>query len=139
MDVIDEVTEEELNAFLDDSKPFSTALEKISESSLDHEFEEFIAIKIKEISEQEEEVEDNFDELPLEENLRIKNSIQDAPTDLMMKPLPKHLEYAFLEKESLLLVVISALLKDDEKKRLVFALNKHKEAFAWKTSHYSRN
>nr|GFB41105.1 reverse transcriptase domain-containing protein [Tanacetum cinerariifolium] len=78
--------------------------------------------------------EDNFEELPLEENLRIKNSIQDQPTDLVMKPLPKHLEYAFLEKESLLPVFISALLKDDEKKRLVFVLKKNKEAFAWKTS-----
>ncbi|GJX98584.1 hypothetical protein Tco_0355603 [Tanacetum coccineum] len=62
-----------------------------------------------------------------------KNSIQDPPTDLVMKPLPKHLEYAFLEKESLLLVVIFALLKDDEKKSLVSILKKHKEAFAWKT------
>ncbi|GJX63265.1 reverse transcriptase domain-containing protein [Tanacetum coccineum] len=51
-----------------------------------------------------------------------------------MKPLPKHLKYTFLEKESLLPVVISALLKDDEKKRLVSVLKKHKEAFAWKTS-----
>ncbi|GJU78299.1 reverse transcriptase domain-containing protein [Tanacetum coccineum] len=75
MDVIDEVTEEELDALLHDSKPFSTTSEKISESSLDHEFKEFMAIKIKEIPKQEEEVEDYFKELPLEENLRIKNSI----------------------------------------------------------------
>ncbi|GKG60993.1 hypothetical protein Tco_0616809, partial [Tanacetum coccineum] len=72
----------------------------------------------------------NFKELPLKENLRIKNSIQDPTTDLVMKPLPKHLEYAFLEKESLLLVVISVLLKDNEKKRLVSVLKKHKEAFS---------
>ncbi|GJV79840.1 reverse transcriptase domain-containing protein [Tanacetum coccineum] len=134
VDVIDEVTEEELDALLDESKPFSTTSEKISESSLNYEFKEFMAILIEEIPEQEEEVEDNFEELPLEENLRIKNSIQDLPTDLVTKPLPKHLECAFLEKESLLLVVISSLLKDDEKKRLVFVLKKHKEAFAWKTS-----
>ncbi|GJT29376.1 reverse transcriptase domain-containing protein [Tanacetum coccineum] len=93
-----------------------------------------MAIKIEEIPEQEKEVENNFKELPFEENLRIKNSIQNPPTDLVMKPLPKHLEYTFLEKESLLLVVISALLKDDEKQRLVSVLKKHKEAFAWKTS-----
>ncbi|GKE70649.1 hypothetical protein Tco_1528721 [Tanacetum coccineum] len=43
MDVIDEVTEEELDALLDDSKQFSTISEKISESSLDKEFEEFMA------------------------------------------------------------------------------------------------
>ncbi|GJS47550.1 hypothetical protein Tco_0597671 [Tanacetum coccineum] len=76
------ITEEELDALLDDSKLFSTTSEKISESSLDHEFKEFMAIKIEEILEQEEEVEDNFEELPLEENLRIKNSIQDPPTGL---------------------------------------------------------
>ncbi|GJX88030.1 reverse transcriptase domain-containing protein [Tanacetum coccineum] len=50
-----------------------------------------------------------------------------------MKPLPKHLEYAFLEKDSLLLVIISTLLKDNEKKRLVPVLKKNKEVFAWKT------
>ncbi|GKA37495.1 hypothetical protein Tco_0724060 [Tanacetum coccineum] len=93
-----------------------------------------MAVDVKEIPEQEEEVEDNFEEFPLEEKLRIKTSIQDPPTDLEMKPLPKHLEYVFLEKDSLLPVVISALLKDDEKKRLIFLLKKHKEAFAWKTS-----
>ncbi|GJZ06021.1 hypothetical protein Tco_0539814 [Tanacetum coccineum] len=51
-----------------------------------------------------------------------------------MKPLLEHLEYAFLEKDSLLPIIISALLQDDEKKCLVSVLKKHKEAFAWKTS-----
>ncbi|GJX18523.1 hypothetical protein Tco_0221200 [Tanacetum coccineum] len=92
VDVIDEVTEEELDTLLDDSKPFSTMSEKISELLLDHEFEEFIATKIEEIPEQEKEVKNN----------------------------------------SILPVVISALLQDDEKKRLVSVLKKHKEAFAWK-------
>ncbi|GJS39405.1 reverse transcriptase domain-containing protein [Tanacetum coccineum] len=110
MDAIDEVTEEELDALLIDSEPFLK------------------------IPEQEEEVSDNFKELPLDEQLRIKTSIQDPPTDLEMKPLPEHLKYAFLEKDSLLLVIIFALLNDDEKKRLVSVLKNHKEAFAWKTS-----
>nr|GEV27998.1 hypothetical protein [Tanacetum cinerariifolium] len=52
VDVIDEVTEEELDALLDDSKTFSTTSEKISESFLNHEFEEFMTIKIEEIPEQ---------------------------------------------------------------------------------------
>ncbi|GJS42957.1 hypothetical protein Tco_0568000 [Tanacetum coccineum] len=108
MDVIDEITEEELDALLDDSEPFLGKSEKINVSSLDEEFEEFMA-----------------------------TSIQDPPTDLELKPLPKHLEYAFLEKDSLFLVVISALLKDDEMKRLISVLKKHKEAFAWKTSDIS--
>ncbi|GKD63732.1 reverse transcriptase domain-containing protein [Tanacetum coccineum] len=110
MDVIDEVMEEELDALLNDSEPFLK------------------------IPEQEEEINDNFKELPLEENLRIKTSIQEPPTDLELKPLLEHLEYAFLEKDYLLPVVISALLEDDKKKRLVYVLKKHKEAFAWKTS-----
>nr|GEV15754.1 reverse transcriptase domain-containing protein [Tanacetum cinerariifolium] len=59
------VTKEELDALLDDSKPFSTTSEKISESSLDFEFME---IKMEEIPEKEEEVKDNFEELPFEEN-----------------------------------------------------------------------
>ncbi|GJX39862.1 hypothetical protein Tco_0253165 [Tanacetum coccineum] len=130
MDVIDEVTGEELDTMLNDSKPFSTTSEKISESSLNHELEEFTTIKIEEIPEQEEEVEDSYEVLPLEENQRIKNSIQEPPTDLVMKPLLEHLEYAFLGKDSLFPVVISALLQDDEKKRLVSILKKHKEAFA---------
>ncbi|GKC59446.1 hypothetical protein Tco_1087044 [Tanacetum coccineum] len=79
IDVINEVTEEELDALLNDSEPFL-----------------------------KEEVDDNFEELPLNEKLRIKTSIQEPPTDLEMKPLSKHLEYVFLEKDSLLPVFISA-------------------------------
>ncbi|GJU08668.1 reverse transcriptase domain-containing protein [Tanacetum coccineum] len=105
VDVIDEVTKEELDALVNDSEPFL-----------------------------KEEFEDNFEELPLEEKLRIKTSIQDLPTDLEMKPLPKHLEYAYLKKDSLIPIIISALLKADENKRLVSVLKHHKEVFAWKTS-----
>nr|GEU33700.1 reverse transcriptase domain-containing protein [Tanacetum cinerariifolium] len=132
MDVIDEVTEEELDALLDDYEPFLNTSEKINETSLDKEFEEFMVVNVEEIPKQEEEVKGNFKELPIEGNLRIKTFIQDPPTNLEMKPLPKHLKYAYLEKDSLLPVVISALLKDDEKKCLVSILKKYKEAFAWK-------
>ncbi|GJT26180.1 reverse transcriptase domain-containing protein [Tanacetum coccineum] len=62
IDVIDEVTEEELDALLNDSEPFLK------------------------ISKQEEKVNDNFEELPLDEQLRIKTSVQEPPTDLEMKP-----------------------------------------------------
>nr|GEW16138.1 DNA-directed DNA polymerase [Tanacetum cinerariifolium] len=103
MDVIDEVTEEELDALPNESEPFLR------------------------------EVNDNFKELALDEQLRIKTSIQDPLIDLNMKPLHNHLEYAFLEKDFLLPVIISALLEADEKKRLVFLFKNHKEVFAWKT------
>ncbi|GKD98021.1 hypothetical protein Tco_1381918 [Tanacetum coccineum] len=100
MNVIDKVTEEELAALLDDSRPFLNTSEKINETSLDKEFEEFMTVNVKEIPEQEEEVENNFEELTFEGNLRIKTSIQDLPTDLKMKPLHKHLKMAFPEKRS---------------------------------------
>ncbi|GKF56462.1 hypothetical protein Tco_0166802 [Tanacetum coccineum] len=61
---------------------------------------------------------DDFEELPPKDELRIRTSIQDSPTDLEMKPLPKHLEYTFLEENSLLPVVISALLEQNERNDL---------------------
>ncbi|GKE18412.1 hypothetical protein Tco_1425989 [Tanacetum coccineum] len=105
IDVIDEITEDELDALLDDSKPFLNTSEKISETPLNKEFDEFMSRNV-----QKDEVKDDFEELPPKDELRIRTSIQDLPTDLEMKPLPKHLEYAFLKENSLLLVVISALL-----------------------------
>nr|GEV52297.1 reverse transcriptase domain-containing protein [Tanacetum cinerariifolium] len=101
-----------------------------------HTVDAIIRVKNKELNlenVQEDEVKDDFEELPPEDELRIKKSIQDRPTDLEMKPLLKHLEYAFLDKNSLLPVVILALLKQDEKERLDSILKNHKEAFAWKT------
>ncbi|GJW86434.1 putative nucleotidyltransferase, ribonuclease H [Tanacetum coccineum] len=114
MDVIDDITEDELDALLDDSKPFLNTSEKISETPLDKEFDEFMSKNV-----QEDEIKDDFEELPPEDELRIRKSIQDPPTDLEMKPLPKHLEYAFLEENSLLPLVISALLEQNEKERLI--------------------
>ncbi|GJS79679.1 hypothetical protein Tco_0729560 [Tanacetum coccineum] len=136
---MNKVTEEELNALLDDSKPSSTTSEKISESFLDHEFEEFMADEIKEIPEKKEEFENSFEVLPLEGNQRIKNSILDPPTNLVMKPLPEHLEYAFLEKDSLPPVVISTLLQDDEKKHLVSILKETQRSICLENIRYSRN
>ncbi|GKD68459.1 reverse transcriptase domain-containing protein, partial [Tanacetum coccineum] len=129
MDVIDDIIEDELDALLDGSKPFLNTSEKISETPLDKEFDEFMSKNV-----QEDEIKDDFEKLPPEDELRIRKSIQDPPTDLEMKPLPKHLEYAFLEENSLLPLVISALLEQNEKERLVSVLKNHKEAFAWKTS-----
>nr|GEU62253.1 reverse transcriptase domain-containing protein [Tanacetum cinerariifolium] len=42
MDVIDEITDDKLDDLLDDSKPFLNTSEKISETPLDKEFDEFI-------------------------------------------------------------------------------------------------
>ncbi|GJS05467.1 hypothetical protein Tco_0321975 [Tanacetum coccineum] len=94
----------------------------ISETQLDKEFDKFMLGNV-----QEDEVKDDFEELPLKDELRIRTSIQDPPTDLELKPLPK---YAFPKENSLLPVVMSALLEQNEKERLVSILKNHKEAFA---------
>nr|GEX46722.1 reverse transcriptase domain-containing protein [Tanacetum cinerariifolium] len=97
MDIIDDITEDELVALIDDSKPFLNTSKKISKTLLDKEFNKFMSENV-----QEDEVQDDFEELPPEDGLRIKKSIQDPPTDVKIKPLSKHLEYAFLKENSLL-------------------------------------
>ncbi|GJW77209.1 reverse transcriptase domain-containing protein [Tanacetum coccineum] len=132
IEVIDEVTKEELDALLQDSDTFMSTSEKINETDLDLKLVEFIEVKFEEMP--EEEIVDNCEDLPLDAKLRIKTFIQDPPTDLEMKLLHAHLEYAYLEEDFLLLVIIASDFKADEKERLVSVLKNHKEAFAWKTS-----
>ncbi|GJR94015.1 reverse transcriptase domain-containing protein [Tanacetum coccineum] len=120
------------DALLNDSDPFMSTSKKINETDLDRELAKFMEVKFKETP--KGEAEEDFEELSLKEKYQIKNPIQDPPTDLEMKPLTDHLEYAYLEKDSLLLVIITSNLKADEKERLVSVLKNHKEAFAWKTS-----
>ncbi|GJU94202.1 reverse transcriptase domain-containing protein [Tanacetum coccineum] len=81
---------------------------------------------------------------PLEEKLfvefdefmamTIKKSIDEPPTDLELKPLPKHLEYEFLEEPSFLHVIISSQLFEQNKEKLVYVLKRYKQDLAWKTT-----
>ncbi|GKG04754.1 hypothetical protein Tco_0315141, partial [Tanacetum coccineum] len=48
--------------------------------------------------------------------------------------LPPHLEYAFLEGDDKLPVIITKDLKDEEKAALLKVLKSHKRAIAWKLS-----
>ncbi|GJV44775.1 reverse transcriptase domain-containing protein [Tanacetum coccineum] len=64
---------------------------------------------------------------------KIKPSIDDPP-DLILKDLPSHLEYAFLEGASKLPVIIAKDLKSEEKEQLLKVLKSHKQAIAWKIS-----
>ncbi|GJX94810.1 reverse transcriptase domain-containing protein [Tanacetum coccineum] len=72
-------------------------------------------------------------ELHVEELKIIKSSIDD-PSELELKDLPSHLEYAFLEGTDKLPVIIAKNLKEDEKVRLLKVLKSHKRAIAWKIS-----
>ncbi|GJV30989.1 reverse transcriptase domain-containing protein [Tanacetum coccineum] len=63
----------------------------------------------------------------------IKSSCEDPP-DLELKDLPSHLEYAFLEGDDKLPVIIAKNLKDEDKTALIKVLKSHKHAIAWKIS-----
>ncbi|GJW63962.1 hypothetical protein Tco_0115846 [Tanacetum coccineum] len=60
-----------------------------------------------------------------------KSSIEEPP-ELELKDLPSHLEYAYLEENDKLPVIIAKGLKDDEKDALLKVLKSHKRAIAWK-------
>ncbi|GKC24089.1 reverse transcriptase domain-containing protein [Tanacetum coccineum] len=68
------------------------------------------------------------------EELKIIKSYIDDPSELELKDLPSHLEYAFLEGTNKLPVIIAKNLKDEEKAHLLKVLKSHKRAIAWKIS-----
>ncbi|KAK1441342.1 hypothetical protein QVD17_07190 [Tagetes erecta] len=65
------------------------------------------------------------------EDPKAKPSIEEPPS-LELKELPDHLEYAFLDDDSKLPVIIASNLSGDEKARLLDVLKMHKKAMAWK-------
>ncbi|GJR47047.1 hypothetical protein Tco_1315150 [Tanacetum coccineum] len=66
-----------------------------------------------------------------------KSSI-DEPPEVKLKDLPPHLEYAFLEGDNKLPVIIAKDLSVEEKAALIKVLKSHKRAIAWKTSDIER-
>nr|GEY88956.1 reverse transcriptase domain-containing protein [Tanacetum cinerariifolium] len=62
-----------------------------------------------------------------------KSSI-DEPPEVQLKDLPSHLEYAFLEGDDKLPVIIAKDLSDEEKTALITVLKSPKRAIAWKLS-----
>ncbi|GKA57522.1 reverse transcriptase domain-containing protein [Tanacetum coccineum] len=62
-----------------------------------------------------------------------KSSIDEPPV-VELKDLPPHLEYAFLEGDDKLPVIISKDLRDEEKTALIKVLKSHKQALAWQLS-----
>nr|GEV67431.1 reverse transcriptase domain-containing protein [Tanacetum cinerariifolium] len=65
------------------------------------------------------------------EEVKAKYSIEE-PSELRLKDLPSHLEYAYLEGVDKLPVIIAKDLKDTEKEALLKVLKSHKRAIAWK-------
>ncbi|GJS75475.1 reverse transcriptase domain-containing protein [Tanacetum coccineum] len=62
-----------------------------------------------------------------------KSSI-DEPSEVELKDLPPHLEYAFLEGDDKLPIIIAKDLSMDEKAALIKVLKSRKQAIAWKLS-----
>ncbi|GKD60199.1 hypothetical protein Tco_1297708 [Tanacetum coccineum] len=74
---------------------------------------------------------DHADCNPEEDILTEAKSSIEEPPELELKDLPSHLEYAFLEENDKLPVIIAKGLKNDEKDALLKVLKSHK-AIAWK-------
>ncbi|XP_027076039.1 uncharacterized protein [Coffea arabica] len=65
-----------------------------------------------------------------ETHTRLLPSVVQAP-ELNLKPLPKHLKYAFLGDRETLPVIISAYLSPSQEERLVRLIRDHKDAIGW--------
>nr|GEU29505.1 reverse transcriptase [Tanacetum cinerariifolium] len=65
---------------------------------------------------------------------KTKNSSVDEPPVVKLKALPPHLEYAFLEGDDKLPVIIAKDLSVEENAALITVLKSHKRAIAWKLS-----
>nr|GFA45613.1 reverse transcriptase domain-containing protein [Tanacetum cinerariifolium] len=72
-------------------------------------------------------------ELKICEAKSDKSSI-DEPREVELKDLPPHLEYAYLEGDGKLPVIIAKDLSVEEKTALITVLKSHKRAIAWKLS-----
>nr|GEZ41366.1 reverse transcriptase domain-containing protein [Tanacetum cinerariifolium] len=72
-------------------------------------------------------------ELKFCEDKTDKSSI-DEPPEVELKDLPPHLEYAFLEGNDKLPIIIAKYLSVEEKTALITVLKSHKRAIAWKLS-----
>ncbi|GJW50711.1 reverse transcriptase domain-containing protein [Tanacetum coccineum] len=76
-------------------------------------------------------------ELKVYEAKTDKSSI-DEPLEVELKDLPPHLEYAFLEGNDNLPIIIAKDLSFEEKAALIKVLKSHKRAIAWKLSDIKR-
>nr|GEU96788.1 hypothetical protein [Tanacetum cinerariifolium] len=73
------------------------------------------------------------EELKAYEAQTVKSSV-DEPPEVELKDLPHHLEYAFLEGDNKLPIIIAKELGSEEKAALIKVLKSHKRANAWKLS-----
>nr|GEW64945.1 hypothetical protein [Tanacetum cinerariifolium] len=74
------------------------------------------------------------EEYSLEVLAKSDKSSIDEPPEVELKDLPPHLEYAFLEGDDKLPLIIAKDLSMEDKTALITVLKSHKRAIAWKLS-----
>ncbi|GKC16650.1 reverse transcriptase domain-containing protein [Tanacetum coccineum] len=126
IDVIDEILEKDFDALLDEGSEILHSIKgTILEEKLFAEFHEFTAMTAGENSESESDTEEPpFEKITFNTDYKIKTSIEEAPTDLELKPLPNNLEYV-LGRTLFLPVIISSQLSKKNKNKLVSVLKRH--------------
>ncbi|GJR04338.1 reverse transcriptase domain-containing protein [Tanacetum coccineum] len=126
IDVIDEILEEDFDALLDEGSEILHSIKgTILEEKLFAKFDEFMAMTADENSESESDTkEPPFEKITFNTDYKIKTSIEEAPTDLELKPLPNNLEYV-LGRTLFLPVIISSQLSKKNKNKLVSVLKRH--------------
>nr|GFD04632.1 reverse transcriptase domain-containing protein [Tanacetum cinerariifolium] len=83
----------------------------------------------------DEACEEYFQEVLDFSNITTSGSLTSSHDPIVeLKDLPPHLEYAFLEGENKLPVIIAKELGDVQKAALIKVLKSHKRAIAWKLS-----
>nr|GEV58857.1 reverse transcriptase domain-containing protein [Tanacetum cinerariifolium] len=115
-------------------------LEEVSRSLIKIECYGFFANMKRDILLLEEFLNDDSSSPPLpSQELKVieptneKSSI-DEPPMVELKDFPPHIEYAFLEGNDKLPIIIAKYLKDEEKTTLIKVLKSHEQALAWKLS-----
>ncbi|GJU96122.1 reverse transcriptase domain-containing protein [Tanacetum coccineum] len=123
IDIIDEICEEYVPELLG----FPIFLWKVNHDDCDPEEDIYVLEQLLN--------DDPFQLPPMDlkqsEVTEAKSSIEEPP-ELELKDLPSHLEYAYLEENDKLPVIIAKGLKNDQKEALINVLKSHKRAIAWK-------
>ncbi|GJX58701.1 hypothetical protein Tco_0290091 [Tanacetum coccineum] len=107
---IDEILEEDFDVLLDEGSKILYSIEgTVLEEEIFSEFDKFIAMTADEIYDSESDTEEPpFEKITINNDYKIKTSLEEPSTDLELKTLPDNLEYVFLEEPSFLPVIISS-------------------------------
>ncbi|GJY66676.1 reverse transcriptase domain-containing protein [Tanacetum coccineum] len=106
--------QEEFDALLDEGTKILYSIEGTPlEDKIFAEFDEFIAMNIEENTKPKiNKGEITFKKITFNTYYKIKKSLKEPPTNLELKPLLDHREYASLEEPSFIHVIISSQLSE---------------------------